>query len=262
MSLPSEKIEEEIQVNTHPSIRRVTAVAFAAVFILSGCHKKPIPPPTAVAPPPPPAPTARITANPLVVESGQSSTLSWTTTNADKVTISGLGTVGINGSRSVAPQRSADYTVTATGANGASIEATVHVTVNQPTATAPAPTPGPTMTEAELFAQNVHDVYFDYDKYALRSADEATAERDAAFLKSHPGMKVLIEGHCDDRGSEEYNLALGESRAESLKKALVADGVDASRVKLISDGEEKPFCTEENDSCWQENRRDHLTLDR
>jgi peptidoglycan-associated lipoprotein len=117
------------------------------------------------------------------------------------------------------------------------------------------------MTEAELFAQNVRDVYFDYDKYALRAGDETTAERDAAFLKSHPGMKVVIEGHCDDRGSEEYNLALGENRAESLKKALVEDGVDASRVRIISDGEEKPFCHDETESCWQANRRDHLRLD-
>jgi len=242
---------------------RVAAVTFATVLILSGCHKKVVPPPAAALPPPPPAPTARITANPQVIESGQSSTLSWTTANGDKVTISGLGPVGPDGSRSVAPLRSTDYTVTATGADGASIEATARVTVNQPVAvTAPTPAPAPSMTEEELFAQNVHDVYFDYDKYSLRAADEATGERDAAFLKSHPGMKVLIEGHCDDRGSEEYNLALGENRAESLKKALVANGVDASRVKVISDGEEKPFCSEENESCWQENRRDHLTLDR
>jgi peptidoglycan-associated lipoprotein len=136
------------------------------------------------------------------------------------------------------------------------------VTVNRPAATAAAAPTGSTLTEEQLFEQNVKDVYFDYDKYALRTTDEATADKDAAFLKSHPGMKVLIEGHCDDRGSEEYNLGLGESRAETLKKALVADGVDASRVKVVSDGEEKPFCTEDTVSCWQENRRDHLKIDR
>ncbi len=248
-------------MNIPHSSRRATAVAFAAVLLLAGCHKKVIPPQAAVAPPPPPAPTATIAANPLVIDSGQSTTLSWTTSNADKVTIGGLGSVQTNGSRSIAPVRSIDYTVTATGATGASVQATVHVTVNRPAVTASTAAPGPSMTEQQLFAQNVHDVFFDYDKYALRSTDAATADRDAAFLKSHPDMKVLIEGHCDDRGSEEYNLALGENRAESLKKALVQDGVDASRVKVISDGEEKPFCTEEDDSCWQENRRDHLRLD-
>jgi peptidoglycan-associated lipoprotein len=200
--------------------------------------------------------------NPLVIDRGQTSTLSWTTSNSDKVTISGLGAVATSGSQSVAPTRSTDYTVTATGTNGISTQATARVTVNQPASTASTASTGPTMTEEQLFAQNVHDVYFDYDKYALRTADAATADRDAAFLKSHPGLKVLIEGHCDDRGSEEYNLALGESRAQSLKQALIQDGVDASRVKVVSDGEEKPFCSEENDSCWQENRRDHLRLDR
>jgi len=249
-------------VNIHNFSRRVTAVTFAAVLVLSGCHKKVAPPPVAALPPQPPAPTARVTANPSVIESGQSSTLSWTTANADKVTISGLGPAGVNGSQSVTPLRSTDYTVTATGADGASIEATARVTVNQAVAvTAPTPAPGPTMTEEQMFGQSVHDVHFDYDKYALRAGDEATADQDATFLKSHAGMKVVIEGNCDDRGSEEYNLALGESRAESLKKALVADGVDTSRIKMVSFGEEKPICNEENESCWQQNRRDHLRLD-
>ena len=249
-------------MNVQHSSRRLIAVTFAAVLIVSGCHKKVVPPPPAAPPPPPPAPTASITASPSVIESGQSATLNWTTTNADKVTISGIGPVRPNGSQSVSPIRSTDYTVTAAGANGASIEASVRVTVNQPVAVAaPVPTPGPTMTEEELFAQNVHDVYFDYDKYALRSADAAVAEQDAAFLTSHPAMKVVVEGNCDDRGSEEYNLALGENRAESLKKALAAGGVDASRIKVVSFGEEKPVCHEENDSCWQQNRHDHLRLD-
>lgn len=250
-------------MSIHHDSRRITAVTFAAVLILSGCHAKVVPPPQAALSPPPPAPTAKIAINPLVIERGQSSTLSWSTTNADKVTISGVGPVAISGSRSVAPLRSTDYTVTATGAAGASIEATVHLTVNQPAvASAATTTPDTSMTAEQLFAQTVHDVYFDFDKYAIRTTDEATAEQDAAFLKSHPGTKILIEGHCDDRGSEEYNLALGESRAEQLKKALIANGVDMSRVKVVSYGEEKPFCKEESETCWQENRRDHLKLDR
>jgi peptidoglycan-associated lipoprotein len=245
----------------HHSSRRVAAIAFATVLVVSGCHKKVVPPPKAALSPAPPAPRARITVNPLVIESGQSATLTWTTTNADKVTIAGLGAVAVSGTRSVAPMRSADYTVTATAANGVSVQDTARLTVNRPAVAASSPAaPAAEMTEEQLFAQNVHDVFFDYDKYALRSSDETTAERDAAFLKNHPEMKVIIEGHCDDRGSEEYNLALGESRAESLKKALVQEGVDASRIQILSDGEEKPFCDVDNDSCWQENRRDHLKL--
>jgi peptidoglycan-associated lipoprotein len=238
-------------VNFNPLRQRFLVASCAAVLILSGCHKKVVPPPPAPPPPPPPAP------------SGQSSTLSWSTANAAQVTISGLGTVTASGTRSVAPARSTDYTVTATGANGASVEATTRVTVTQPATPPPvAPAAEPMLTEDELFERSVHDVYFDYDKYALRPADQTIVEQDAAFLQSHPGMKILIEGHCDDRGSEEYNLALGENRAESLKKALISNGVDAGRIKVISDGSEKPFCKEETDACWQENRRDHLALDR
>ena len=248
-------------MNVFSSCRRFTVVAFAAVLILSGCHKKVVPAPPAAPPPPPPAPSAKISISPLVIDSGQSATLSWTTANSDRVTISGVGPVATNGSQSVAPLRSTEYTVTATGANGATAESSVRLTVNAPVVPPPAPASAPTMTEEELFAQNVHDVFFDYDKYSLRSTDEAIADGDATFLKGHPGMKVVIEGNCDDRGSEEYNLALGESRAESLKKALVADGVDASRVKVISFGEEKPTCHDENEACWQQNRHDHLRLD-
>ena len=248
-------------MNVLSSSRRIAVVAFAAVLTLSGCHKKVVPAPSAAPPPPPPAPSAKISINPLVIESGQSATLTWSTANADKVTISGVGPVDANGSRSVAPIRSTDYTVTATAANGAQAESSVHLTVNAPVVPPPPPASAPTLTEEELFTQNVHDVFFDYDKYTLRPADTAIADADATFLKGHPGMKVVIEGNCDDRGSEEYNLALGESRAESLQKALVADGVEASRIKVISFGEEKPVCHEENESCWQENRHDHLRLD-
>ena len=75
-------------------------------------------------------------------------------------------------------------------------------------------------------------------------------------------MKLVIGGHCDERGSAEYNVALGQNRGESLQKALVSDGVAASRIRVVSYGKEKPFCTESTEQCWQQNRRDHLTLDR
>jgi peptidoglycan-associated lipoprotein len=174
--------------------------------------------------------------------------------------ITGLGTVSTSGSRSVSPTRSTDYTITATGANGASVQATARVTVTQPPP--PKVAAVPSSTDEELFAQNVHDIYFDYDVYDLRSADASTAEQDASFLKNHPAMKILIGGHCDDRGSAEYNMALGQNRAETLRKALINAGVDAGRVRVISYGKEKPFCTEATESCWQQNRRDHLQLDR
>ena len=83
-----------------------------------------------------------------------------------------------------------------------------------------------------------------------------------AFLSQHPSIKVLIEGHCDDRGSEEYNIALGTSRAESVKRALVQEGIAADRIRTVSYGKEKPFCTQDDEQCWQQNRVDHFAFDR
>jgi peptidoglycan-associated lipoprotein len=235
------------------------AVGLSGILALSGCHKKTVPPPP---PPPPPAPqpspTASITANPDVIQQGQSSTLTWSTTNANSATITGIGSAPTSGTQSVSPTQSTTYTITVNGPGGTAQES-ARVTVNVPAP--PAAPATPSLSEEELFEQNVHDVYFDYDKYALRSQDQATADSDATFLKAHPGMKIVIGGHCDDRGSEEYNLALGENRAEALKQALVTDGVPASRIRTVSYGKEKPFCTEENDACWQKNRVDHLKLD-
>jgi len=139
------------------------------------------------------------------------------------------------------------------------VQETARLTIGPPP---PSPPPAaPSISDEDLFEQNIHDVYFDYDKYDLRAQDSSVAEQDAAFLKKHSEMKLVIAGHCDERGSEEYNIALGQSRAESLQKALVIDGIAASRIRVIRYGKEKPFCTESNEQCWQQNRRDHLTLD-
>jgi len=116
------------------------------------------------------------------------------------------------------------------------------------------------LTETE-FEQNVKPVFFDYDAYTVRPDAQSTITQDASFLQSHPNAKILIAGYCDDRGSAEYNLALGQNRANSAKTALVQAGVDASRVRTISYGKEKQFCTEQNESCWQQNRRAQFSLD-
>jgi peptidoglycan-associated lipoprotein len=120
----------------------------------------------------------------------------------------------------------------------------------------------PSPSEEELFARNVKDVLFDYDKSDIRADQASTAHNDAAFLLQHPSIKVVVAGHCDDRGSEEYNLALGTSRAESLKHALEEQGVSADRMKTMSYGKEKPFCSESNEQCWQQNRVDHFSIAR
>jgi peptidoglycan-associated lipoprotein len=132
----------------------------------------------------------------------------------------------------------------------------------------PAPAPAapvvakkPELTDEQLFAQNVKDIFFSYDNADVRADEQPLVSGDADFLTSHPAIKVLIEGHCDERGSDEYNLSLGESRADKIKNALIRDGVSADRIKIISYGKERPFCsTAENDSCWQQNRRAHFVL--
>ena len=228
-------------------------VAMAAVLMLGACKKKAAPPP----PPPPPAaasPTASISVDPNTIEKGQSATLSWQTSNATDVSIDGVGAVQPSGSQSVSPTDSTTYHLTAKGAGGTQ-EATARITVTQP----PAPTAATSsLTDEDLFGQTVKDVYFDYDSSNIRADQQASVQADAQFLSQHTNVGFTIEGHCDERGSTEYNLALGDQRAMSVKNALTAAGVSASRIKTISYGKEKPFCLESGESCWQQNRRGHF----
>jgi peptidoglycan-associated lipoprotein len=95
----------------------------------------------------------------------------------------------------------------------------------------------------------------------VRSDEDRTITQDAAYLTSHPNLKIVIGGYCDERGSDEYNLALGQNRASYTRNALVEDGVPASRIRVISYGKEKQFCSQMTDNCYQENRRADFVLD-
>ncbi len=130
--------------------------------------------------------------------------------------------------------------------------------------TAPAETSASTgdMGSDAVFHQNVPDIFFDYDSYDLRPDAQTSATKAASYLVAHPDIRIVIGGYCDDRGSAEYNLALGENRANSAKSALVNAGVAANRIRVVSYGKEKQFCTDENESCWQQNRRAQFSLDR
>jgi peptidoglycan-associated lipoprotein len=107
---------------------------------------------------------------------------------------------------------------------------------------------------------DLKDIHFDFDRYDIRPADAKALDANAAWLKSNGGMLLLIEGHCDERGTNEYNLALGERRAKAAMNYLVAQGVQASRITIISYGEERPGCMEKNDACWAKNRRAHFLV--
>ncbi len=226
-------------------------VLLGSVLTLGGCKKKVAPPPPPP-PPPPAAPTATLSADPDTIQPGQSSTLTWQTQNATDVTLDG-NKVDPNGSRRVSPMQSTTYQLAAKGAGGTQ-EATTRVTVTPP----PPPPPEPSATDEELFSRNVRDIFFDYDKYDIRPDQQPALQSDARFLAQHPAMRFTIEGHCDERGSTEYNLALGDNRANAVKNALIQAGVGTERIRTISYGKEKPFCTESNEQCWQQNRRGHF----
>lgn len=116
-----------------------------------------------------------------------------------------------------------------------------------------------TIPTAQL-AKGINDIYFDYDRYIIRDDAKDVLRTNADLLKVKKFKKLVIEGHCDERGTSEYNIALGERRAESARRYLSTLGIDQSKISIISFGEEKPFCSEQNENCWQENRRAHFIL--
>jgi len=230
--------------------------ALAAAFLIVGCAKKVTPPPPA---PPPPAPaparpTVTLQASPSSINKGESATLTWNSTDATQLSIApDVGSVTAQGSTKVTPSDSTTYTITASGPGG-SATATASVSVNAP---APPPPPPPVDLN-KLFLDEVKDAYFDYDKADIRPDAREALSKTADFLKKYPEIKVTIEGHCDERGSTEYNLGLGDRRAAATKNYLVSLGVSADRMSTVSYGKEKPFCMEHDETCWQQNRRGHF----
>jgi len=245
-----------------------TLLAISLLTFAVGCKKKqPAPPP-----PPAPAPVApkvekgpaavisSFTAEPSTIVRGESSTLKWSVSGATSVSIEGIGTVASSGNRQVFPTATTTYRMTAKGDGGDALSA-VTVTVTAP----PPPPPPPAAPKAsfsERLAKEVSDIFFDYDKSEVNESARATLQRNGDALKAilgdFPSAVISIEGHCDERGSAEYNLGLGDRRATSVREFLTQIGVPADRLKTISYGKEKPFCTEGTEDCWQKNRRAHF----
>jgi peptidoglycan-associated lipoprotein len=231
------------------------AVLAASVFTF-GCNKKPkqvAAPPTSAPPPPAAAqPTVSLQASPTAVEKGDAATLSWTSTDATQLTIApDVGTVPAEGQKSVTPSASTTYTITASGPGG-SATASARITV----ATAAANTAEP--TQEELFHRLVKDAYFDFNKADIRPDARTALGETAQYLRNYPTERVTVEGHCDERGSTEYNLALGDRRASAVKQYLVSLGISADRINTVSFGKEKPFCMQSTEDCYQQNRRGHF----
>jgi len=230
------------------------AVSFA--LLLTGCHHNPQVAKTNPPTPPKPsvAPSATLTVSPQSVQRGETAQLAWSTQNASDISIEGIGTVVASGHRQITATESTTYHLVAKG-DGGSAEANAHLTV-----TLPEPkTAG--LTDEQLFAKNIKDIFFNYDNADIRADEQSVVNANAQFLASHPDWRLMIEGHCDERGSEEYNLALGQNRAKQVMDALAKEGIGSDRVKVISLGKERPFCTSaENDACWSQNRRAHFVL--
>lgn len=141
--------------------------------------------------------------------------------------------------------------------SGVGMAGTIPAVTGAPSQGAAAAVPQPSEFVASA---NLKDAHFDFDKYDIRPEDALVLDADAAWLKSRPNDLVLIEGHCDERGTSEYNLALGERRARAAMNYLVGQGVQARRITLISYGKERPACTARDESCWALNRRAHLLV--
>src|SRR3990172_6074261 len=242
-------------------VGRVALIVFLSMVVIgTGCRNQPVavapPPPPPPAAPPPAPPTVTLQAAPPTIQRGQSVTLTWSSNNATTLNLApGVGNVAPQGSTSVSPADSATYTITATGPGGTA-NASASVTVTPPPPPPPPPTPHPTLDE--LFTRGVRDSFFDFVKADIRPDARDALSQTAQFLRSYPQVRVTIEGHCDERGSTEYNLALGDRRAQATKDFLVSLGVTADRMDTISYGKERPTCLEHNEECWQQNRRGHF----
>jgi peptidoglycan-associated lipoprotein len=240
-------------------------LVLATLFLIS-CRKNtastPPPPPLANTPPAPAptaaAPTITLRASSTAIDRGQNTTLTWEAQNAKTVRVEpGLGDVDVKGTRQVNPTSSVTYTATATGPGGTATDI-ARITVNVPDAPPAATSPKTPVVTADplgAFRKNLQDVLFDYDKADIMP-QEATKLRDgAAFLKQNPNIRFTIEGHCDERGSDEYNIGLGDLRANAVKEFLLSQGIAASRMNTVSFGEERPTCRDESEDCFRRNRR-------
>ena len=254
---------------------RKTVVWVISIFVLAfagGCKKKV---PVAAAPPPPQAPVvepakpspptiAVFMTDPSRIERGQTAELRWQVRDATQIEINqGIGTVVASGRRQIGPGESTTYTLAAKGPGGeASANATLSVTLPPPLPPPQPTAPAAKPTITERLATEVDDAFFDFDKSDLREDARAAITKDARALKlildDFPGATVIIEGHCDERGSAEYNIGLGDRRASSAMDFLTQLGVSGERLLKISYGKERPQCTDSNETCWQKNRRVHF----
>jgi peptidoglycan-associated lipoprotein len=252
-------------------------ILLALVVVSVGCRKSvsspvvPLPTPPVPPPPPPPnpglPPTITLRVDNPAITAGQSATLTYAATNATTVTIDpGVGAVtpATGGTRQVTPTAATTYTATAIGPGGRATTAGVTVIVNPRAATPPAtpPTttpPAPRPDVGNIFTQQMVPILFDYDKSNIRADQESRLLSGAAWLKQNATVRFQIEGHADERGGQEYNIALADERAATVRRYLASQGIAENRMTTVSFGEERPVCREQTEGCFQQNRRAAFT---
>ncbi len=212
---------------------------------------------------PPAPPAAELSVLPASIPRGDQASLRWRVQAAQQAAITPeIGAVSGKGSTPVSPTETTTYTLTATG-RGGTTESSVTLEVIQPPPPPPPPPPPapPAPSLEELFAQNVEDIFFEFDKYNITEQAAAKLQRAAEFLLAHPDIQVLIEGHADEIGTEQYNMDLGGRRAEATRNYLVELGVAPERFTTVTLGETQPFCTESSEEwCRAINRRAHFVM--
>lgn len=259
-----------MRLNRTVRVAQTLGLALALMVAGTSCKKKI----AAATPPAPITPTAKVpdapvakpvisfNGDPLSVVRGDAVTLRWTVQNSDAVTIEpGVGTVAASGSRQVYPTTSTTYVLRASGPGGTD-SGRVSISVTPP-ADKPAALPsGVTEDVTAALERLVKDAYFGYDSAEIREDARATLQRNSDGLKEIFGKfgtaSVIVEGHCDDRGSAEYNLGLGERRANAAREFLVQLGLSGDKLKSVTYGKERQSCTDATEDCWQKNRRAHF----
>jgi peptidoglycan-associated lipoprotein len=213
-------------------------------------------------------PGATFTAEPTTIDRGQSALLRWEVNGSNYISIDTFGAVQPNGERRVTPYSTTTYHLTADGPGGRfTAEATVTVNPGNPTVpppmTAGDTNPNANLTLEQRLARQVQDVFFAYGEYNIPDDSREILTRDADAIKSifrdFPSSSLIVEGHCDDRGSAEFNLGLGDRRATAAKEFLVQLGVPGDKLRTVSYGKERPQCTEQTEECYARNRRAHIT---
>jgi peptidoglycan-associated lipoprotein len=245
----------------------------AVVVVAAGCHSKtPIPiAPTSTIPTTSNTgtgkPVIEFTVEPSTIDRGSSATVKWSVSGANYISIDVFGAVQATGSRNVTPYDTITYHLKAEGTAGTSTaETTLTVNPGNPPVPPTGPGEGSNVSHLSLpdrVAQEIKDVFFAYDQNDITGEAQGILTRDATAIKSilqdFPTASLIVEGHCDERGSAEYNLGLGDRRATSAKEFLVQLGVPAGRLRTVSYGKERPQCTEATEDCYARNRRAHIT---